>query len=66
MNCPTCNLINVEVSAVHFNGKTSVVLANFCAKCGMDLRPYHDEMMKHSDLKPAPLSLSQDLIDVSV
>lgn len=29
-------------------------LANFCGGCGTDLRPYHEEIMKHSDLKPLP------------
>jgi len=29
-------------------------LANFCGRCGTDLRPYHEEIMKHSDLKPLP------------
>jgi hypothetical protein len=54
MNCPNCNYKNAEMGSVVFKGKDIDVLANFCAKCGTDLRPCHEEWMKTSSLRPEP------------
>jgi len=55
MNCPTCNLEHTEVFKGLIDGKPmSDTLANFCRRCGMDLRPYHEKILKESNLKSLP------------
>lgn len=55
MNCPNCERENVEIFTGLIKGKPlSNTIANFCKRCGADLRPYHENIIKHSNLKPIP------------
>ena len=57
MNCPKCKRENAEVFTGLINGQLMPnSLANFCRRCGNDLRPFHIEIMKISHLRPIEVS----------
>ena len=57
MNCPKCNRENAEIFSGLINGESVPdALANFCKRCGTDLRPFHAEIMKTSHLRPIRVS----------
>lgn len=56
MKCPNCNKENAEVFSGLIKGNPMPnTLANFCGQCGTDLRPYHEKIIKKSNLMPLPI-----------
>ena len=58
MNCPKCDLPNVERLTVIEPTGLRKVIGNCCQRCGTDIRPFHEEILKTSHLRPLSSSVS--------